>query len=76
MEFGIWVEPEMVNPDSDLYRAHPDWTLGDDRYPVVLGRNQLVLDLGRDEVCEYLFGHLDASAWRSRHRLRQMGHEP
>ena len=60
MEFGIWVEPEMVNPDSDLYRAHPDWTLVDDRYPVVLGRNQLVLDLGRDEVCEYLFGHLDA----------------
>ena len=60
MEFGIWVEPEMVNPDSDLYRVHPDWTLVDDRYPVVLGRNQLVLDLGRDEVCDYLFGHLDA----------------
>jgi len=60
MQFGIWVEPEMVNPDSDLYRAHPDWTLVDDRYPVVLGRNQLVLDLGRAEVCEYLFGHLDA----------------
>ncbi len=60
MQFGIWVEPEMVNPDSDLYRAHPDWTLVDERYPVVLGRNQLVLDLGRAEVCEYLFAHLDA----------------
>ena len=60
MQFGIWVEPEMVNPDSDLYRAHPEWTLVDGRYPVVLGRNQLVLDLGRDEVCEYLFAHLDA----------------
>ena len=60
MQFGIWVEPEMVNPDSDLYRAHPDWTLADERYPVLLGRNQLVLDLGRPEVSEYLFGHLDA----------------
>jgi alpha-galactosidase len=60
MQFGIWVEPEMVNPDSDLYRAHPDWTLVDERYPVVLGRNQLVLDLGRGEVSEYLFAHLDA----------------
>ncbi len=59
MQFGIWVEPEMVNPDSDLYRAHPDWTLVDDRYPVVLGRNQLVLDLGRAEVGDYLFGQLD-----------------
>ncbi len=60
MEFGIWVEPEMVNPDSDLYRAHPEWTLVDDRYSTVLGRNQLVLDLGRPEVVEYLFAHLDA----------------
>ncbi|MEP7203506.1 MAG: alpha-galactosidase [Ilumatobacteraceae bacterium] len=60
MQFGIWVEPEMVNPDSDLYRAHPEWTLVDDRYPIVLGRNQLVLDLGRSEVREYLFGLLDA----------------
>lgn len=60
MQFGIWVEPEMVNPDSDLYRAHPDWTLVDDRYPAVLGRNQLVLDLGRVEVGDYLFAQLDA----------------
>lgn len=60
MDFGIWVEPEMVNPDSDLYRAHPDWTLVDQRYPPVFGRNQLVLDLGRPEVRDYLFGLLDA----------------
>ncbi len=60
MQFGIWVEPEMVNPDSDLYRAHPEWTLVDDRYPAVMARNQLVLDLGRPEVCEYLFEHLHA----------------
>jgi alpha-galactosidase len=60
MEFGIWVEPEMVNPDSDLYRQHPDWALVDQRYPLVLGRNQLVLDLGRAEVRDHLFGQLDA----------------
>ena len=47
MEFGIWVEPEMVNPDSDLFRAHPDWALITDGYEPVLGRNQLVLDLAR-----------------------------
>jgi len=60
MQFGIWVEPEMVNPDSDLYRTHPDWTLVDERYPAVLARNQLVLDLGRDEVRDHVFGLLDA----------------
>ena len=47
MEFGIWVEPEMVNPDSDLYRAHPDWALATDGYEPVLARHQLVLDLAR-----------------------------
>ncbi len=56
MEFGIWVEPEMVNPDSDLHRAHPDWVLGD---AAVLGRNQLVLDLGIEECRAHLFGRLD-----------------
>ncbi len=59
MEFGLWVEPEMVNPDSDLHRRHPDWVLADRRYPPVLGRNQLVLDLGRDEVRRYLFDAID-----------------
>ena len=54
MEFGIWVEPEMVNPDSDLYRAHPDWALTTDGYEPVLGRNQLVLDIGRAEA----FAHI------------------
>jgi alpha-galactosidase len=60
MEFGIWVEPEMVNPDSDLYRAHPDWALVTDGYEPVLGRNQLVLDLGRPEAFEHVLGQLDA----------------
>lgn len=59
MEFGIWVEPEMVNPDSELYRNHPDWALADDRYPSILGRNQLVLDVGRPDVRDHLFQHLD-----------------
>lgn len=59
MEFGIWVEPEMVNPASDLARAHPEWMLVDDRYPHVLGRNQLVLDVGRSEVRDHLFERLD-----------------
>jgi alpha-galactosidase len=57
MDFGLWVEPEMVNPDSDLLRAHPDWVLGID--PPVLGRHQLVLDLQRPEVSEYLFELID-----------------
>jgi alpha-galactosidase len=55
MEFGLWVEPEMVNPDSDLYRAHPDWVLQVVGRPLALGRHQLVLDLSRTEVTDYLF---------------------
>lgn len=60
MEFGIWVEPEMVNPDSDIYRAHPDWTLTTAGYQPVLGRNQLVLNLAIPEAYDYILGHLDA----------------
>lgn len=59
MEFGIWVEPEMVNPDSNLYREHPEWTLGVPGYDRVTGRNQLVLDLTRDDAFTYVFEHLD-----------------
>ena len=53
MEFGLWFEPESVNPDSDLYRAHPDWALTDGFEPV-LGRNQLLLDLTKQEVRDYI----------------------
>ena len=53
MEFGLWFEPESVNPDSDLYRAHPDWALTDG-FPDVLGRNQLLLDLTKQEVRDYI----------------------
>ncbi len=60
MQFGLWFEPEMVNPDSDLFRAHPDWVLTDHRYEPVMGRQQLVLDLGRSEVRDYLFTSISA----------------
>ncbi len=60
MDFGIWVEPEMVNPDSELYRAHPEWALTTDGYEPVLSRHQLVLDLARPEAFEYVLGQLDA----------------
>ena len=53
LEFGLWFEPESVNPDSDLYRAHPEWALTDAFEPVY-GRNQLLLDLTRKEVRDYI----------------------
>ena len=56
MQFGLWMEPEMVNPDSDLYRAHPDWCLQVPGRPVSLSRNQLVLDFSRKEVVDYIHG--------------------
>lgn len=59
MEFGLWVEPEMVNPDSNLYREHPDWVLALPDRDQPLGRYQYVLDLTRSEVCDYLFARLD-----------------
>lgn len=59
MDFGIWVEPEMVNRDSDLYRTHPDWAYHfDTRYSCEL-RNQLVLNMTRKEVQEYIFDCLN-----------------
>ena len=59
MEFGLWVEPEMVNPDSDLYREHPDWVLQLPGRERPTGRHQLVLDLTRPEVAEHVFAWLD-----------------
>ena len=53
LEFGLWFEPESVNPDSDLYRAHPDWALHDE-HPDILGRHQLLLDLSKPEVQDYI----------------------
>ncbi|TKT03997.1 alpha-galactosidase [Streptomyces lasalocidi] len=59
MRFGIWVEPEMVNPDSDLYRAHPDWVQHQAGRRRTELRNQLVLNLAREDVQEYLWQQLD-----------------
>ncbi len=54
MKFGLWFEPECVNPDSDLYRAHPDWAIAVPSRDASLGRNQMVLDLTRKEVRDYI----------------------
>lgn len=59
MEFGLWVEPEMVNPDSDLYRAHPDWVINFPGRPRSEGRNQLVLNLARGDVRDHIMKVLD-----------------
>ncbi len=58
MDFGLWVEPEMVSPNSDLYRAHPDWVLGYPEADLPTGRNQLVLDLALPEVQNFLFSSI------------------
>lgn len=58
MDFGIWVEPEMVNPNSDLYRAHPDWVLYFPHRTRHEWRNQLVLNLAREDVYQYLLSAL------------------
>jgi len=60
MEFGLWVEPEMVNPDSDLYRAHPDWVLALPGIAQIPARHQYVLDLTHPGVADYLFDRIDA----------------
>jgi alpha-galactosidase len=60
LEFGLWVEPEMANADSDLLRAHPDWILGEPGRIQPLGRGQYVLDLTRPEVSEAIFRQIDA----------------
>jgi alpha-galactosidase len=59
MDFGIWVEPEMVNPDSDLYRAHPEWVYHFPNRPISTGRNQYVLNVARQDVQDFIVGFLD-----------------
>ena len=58
LKFGLWFEPEMISPNSDLYRAHPDWCLHQADRERTLGRSQLVLDLSRKEVCDYVKGFM------------------
>jgi alpha-galactosidase len=59
MRFGLWVEPEMVNPDSDLYRAHPEWVIHFPGRERTLLRDQMILNLGREDVQDYLLTTLD-----------------
>lgn len=59
MDFGLWVEPEMVNPDSDLYRAHPDWTYHFPHRHADELRHQLVLNMTRSDVQAYILDCLD-----------------
>lgn len=59
MDFGIWVEPECVNEDSDLYRAHPEWALVDAHREPVRARNQLVLNLAHPDAFAHVLGQLD-----------------
>ena len=59
MQFGIWIEPEMVNKDSDLYRSHPDWVLAEVGRNMCHSRNQYVLDFSKEEVVEYIYRMLE-----------------
>jgi alpha-galactosidase len=85
MQFGLWVEPEMVNPDSDLARAHPDWILAARGRTPPESRHQQVLDVGRPEVYAYLLERLDALLdeydigylkWDHNRDLVDAGHQP
>lgn len=60
VKFGIWIEPEMVNEDSDLYRNHPDWAIKIKRREPIRSRNQLLLDFSRKEVRDYIFERICA----------------
>ena len=60
MRFGIWVEPEMISPDSDLYRCHPQWAMTTDGHEPVTMRHQLVLDLARPDAYDHVLERLDA----------------
>ena len=59
IKFGIWIEPEMVNPDSELYRSHPEWALRVSGREPLLSRNQLVLDMSNPDVLDYLMKQFD-----------------
>ena len=58
MKFGLWIEPEMVSEDSDLYRAHPDWIIRKSGVSPCKGRFQFVLDYSNPEVIQYIKGEI------------------
>ncbi len=85
MEFGLWVEPEMVNPDSDLARAHPDWILQTGGRMPIPSRHQQVLDLAHPDAYAYILGRLDVLLteypisylkWDHNRDLLDAGHGP
>ncbi|MFD7458070.1 MULTISPECIES: alpha-galactosidase [unclassified Streptomyces] len=85
MQFGLWFEPEMVNPDSDLARAHPEWIMATGGRVPPAARNQQVLDLGHPEAYAYVLERLDALVteyrigylkWDHNRDLVEAGHSP
>ncbi|MDQ0230312.1 alpha-galactosidase [Metabacillus malikii] len=60
MKFGLWFEPEMISPNSELYRNHPDWAVGFSDQHRTLGRNQLVLDFSRADIVDYLYDKMSS----------------
>lgn len=59
MDFGIWIEPEMVNKDSELYRSHPDWIIHDPNRKPSHTRNQYTLDFSKDEVVDHIYNQIE-----------------
>ncbi len=82
LKFGLWYEPEMVNPESQLFRDHPDWIVGVPNRVSSKGRNQLVLDMSRSDVQNYLFeridkvlssGYIDYVKWDMNRTMTEVG---
>jgi len=85
MKFGLWFEPEMISPDSDLYRAHPDWCLHVPGRSRSQARNQLTLDLSRPEICDWIVGavgnvlasaRIDYVKWDMNRHMTEVGSPP
>jgi alpha-galactosidase len=82
MKFGLWFEPEMISPNSELFKAHPDWVIHTHGYKPIEGRRQLVLDLSNPEVQEFLInvlskylitGKIDYIKWDMNRHLTDIG---
>ena len=76
LEFGIWFEPEMISPDSDLYREHPEWAIQIPGREATEIRCQYVLDLSRPEVQDYAYEMCGKNPAQCKHQIREMGYEP
>ena len=76
LRFGIWMEPEMVNPKSELFEQHPDWVIAQPKRELELQRNQMVLDLTRPEVQAFEWQSIQNILGRAGHHLCEMGLQP